>query len=81
MKIVLFVEGHTEKKALPEFLKLWLDSRLSARIGIKTVRFEGWSEYYRDIAKKVHFNLSGKAGADVVGAVGLLDLYGNSVAG
>lgn len=27
MKIVLFVEGHTEKKALPELLKLWLDSR------------------------------------------------------
>lgn len=76
MKIVLFVEGHTEKKALPEFLKLWLDSKLSARIGIKTVRFEGWSEYYRDIAKKVHLNLSGRAGADVVGAVGLLDLYG-----
>ncbi|MFS8067350.1 MAG: hypothetical protein ACMG6S_13345 [Byssovorax sp.] len=37
MKIVLFVEGHTEKKALPEFLKLWLDSRLSARIGIAAV--------------------------------------------
>ncbi len=33
MKIVLFVEGYTEKKALPEFLKLWLDSKLSTRIG------------------------------------------------
>jgi hypothetical protein len=31
MKFVLFVEGYTEKKALPEFLKRWLDPRLSQR--------------------------------------------------
>lgn len=46
MKIVLFVEGYTEKKALPDFLKRWLDFRLPAPVGIKTVRFEGWSEYF-----------------------------------
>jgi hypothetical protein len=76
MKIVLFVEGHTEKKALPEFFKRWLDPQLPERIGIKVVRFEGWRDYYDEIAKKVSMNLSGKAGADVVGAIGLLDLYG-----
>ncbi|AUX46272.1 uncharacterized protein SOCE26_077770 [Sorangium cellulosum] len=41
MKIVLFVEGHTEK-ALPELLKRWLDPRLPQPIGIKIARFEGW---------------------------------------
>jgi Domain of unknown function (DUF4276) len=76
MKLVLFVEGHTEKKALPGFLKRWLDPRLPKPVGIKVVRFEGWRDYYGEIAKKVALNLSGKAGADVVGAVGLLDLYG-----
>lgn len=76
MKLVLFVEGHTERKALPDFFKRWLDPRLPERIGIKVVRFEGWRDYYDEIAKKVELNLSGKAGADVVGAVGLLDLYG-----
>jgi hypothetical protein len=45
-------------------------------IGIKIVGFEGWSDYYDEIAKKVELNLSGKAGADVAGAIGLLDLYG-----
>jgi hypothetical protein len=40
------------------------------------VRFEGWGHYYGEIDKKVRLNLSGKAGADVVGAIGLLDLYG-----
>jgi hypothetical protein len=76
VKIVLFVEGHTEKKALPAFLRRWLDSRLPTRVGVKSVRFEGWSEYVDDIAKKVNLNLTGRAGEDVVGAIGLLDLYG-----
>lgn len=76
MKFVLFVEGHTEKKALPAFLKRWLDPRLQAPIGIKVVRFEGWRDYVDEIATKVDLNLSGKAGAGVVGAIGLLDLYG-----
>jgi hypothetical protein len=76
MKIVLFVEGHTERMALPSFLKRWLDLQLPRPIGIKIVRFEGWRDYYDEIRKKVHLNLSGKTGADVVGAVGLLDLYG-----
>lgn len=76
MKLVLFVEGHTEKLALPSFLKRWLDPQLPRPIGIKTVRFEGWRDYYDEIGKKVHLNLSGKIGADVVGAIGLLDLYG-----
>jgi hypothetical protein len=80
MKIVLFVEGYTEAKALPAFLKRWLDAKkLPARVGIKTVRFEGWSEYARDISKKVDLNLSGKTGADVVGGIGLLDLYGPTI--
>jgi hypothetical protein len=28
MKFVLFVEGHTEKKAVPRFLKKWLDPQV-----------------------------------------------------
>lgn len=74
MKIVLFVEGHTDKKALPEFFKKWLDPRLSQPVGIKVVRFEGWAEYNDDIVKKVALNLSGKSGVDVVMGLGLLDL-------
>ncbi len=76
MKLVLFVEGHTEKKALPDFLKRWLDPQLPHPIGIAIVRFEGWHDYVDDIVKKVALHLSGKTGADKVGAIGLLDLYG-----
>jgi hypothetical protein len=75
MKFVLFVEGHTEKRVLAEFLKRWLDPRLPERVGISTVRFEGWGHYYKEIATKVDLSLSGKLGADVIAAIGLLDLY------
>ncbi|AKT38479.1 DUF4276 family protein [Chondromyces crocatus] len=78
MKVVLFVEGTTEK-ALPAFFKKWLDPRLPRPIGFKVVRFEGWAEYDREIERKVELNLSGKKAADVVLGLGLLDLYGPTI--
>jgi len=76
LKFTLFVEGHTEKRALPSFLKRWLDAKLPAPVGIKIVRFEGWHDYVKEIDKKVHLNLTGKAGPDVIAGIGLIDLYG-----
>ncbi len=35
MKFKLFVEGYTEQKAIPAFLKRWLDVQLDKRIGTK----------------------------------------------
>jgi hypothetical protein len=78
LRFLLFVEGHTER-ALPAFLKRWLDPRLPQPVRITPVRFEGWRHYREEIAKKVALNLSGKNGADVVGAIGLLDLYGPDI--
>lgn len=40
MRFILFCEGHTECKALPAFLKRWLDPKLSSPVGIKPVRFD-----------------------------------------
>jgi hypothetical protein len=79
MKFVLFVEGHTERLAVPQLLKRWLDPRLAKPVGIKVSRFEGWSDYARDIRKKVELNLSGKSGSDVIAGIGLLDLYGPAI--
>ncbi len=76
MRFVLFVEGHTEKAALPAFLKRWLDPQLPKPVRITPVRFEGWRDYVKEIEKKVALGLSGKMGADVIAAIGLLDLYG-----
>ncbi len=76
MKFVLFVEGHTERKAVPPFLKRWLDHRLELAVGVKPVRFEGWSEFLDDVKKKAHMHLEGPGSDDVIAVVGLLDLYG-----
>jgi hypothetical protein len=76
LKFILFVEGYTERKALPDFIKRWIDPQLTKSVGIKVVRFEGWSDYQKDVAKKVNLHLEGPGGADIVGAIGLIDLYG-----
>lgn len=79
MKFVLFVEGHTEQKAVPSFLKRWLDPRLGQPVGIKPVRFEGWPELVEDVERKARFYLEGPASGDVIAVVSLLDLYGPTI--
>lgn len=76
MNFVLFVEGETEAKALPSFLKRWLDPRLSQPVGVKVVTEKGWARYLKDIPVKVALHLGGHTGRDTIGAIGLLDLYG-----
>lgn len=76
MKFVLFVEGYTEQKAVPSFLKRWLDPQLSQNVGIKPVRFQGWSEFQLKIARRARLHLNGPEAGQLVGAIGLLDLYG-----
>lgn len=76
MKFILFIEGHTEKKVLPQFLKKWLDPKLMKPVGIKTVRFEGWKELVKDSPKKALMHLNGPEQHDLVAVIALLDLYG-----
>jgi hypothetical protein len=76
MKFVLFVEGYTEDKALPKFLKRWLDPRLEKPVGIKTVRFEGWQELVKDTSQKAHMYLNGPDKDDIIAVIALIDLYG-----
>ena len=76
MKFIFFVEGYTEKKALPSFLKRWLDDRVTPPVGIQPVRFEGWAEYTRDVRKKAHSYLNSPQKDDIIGVIGLIDLYG-----
>lgn len=79
MRFILFVEGHTEQKAVPAFLKRWLDPRLDRPVGIKAVRFEGWAELLDDVATKTRLYLDDASGSNVVAVVSLLDLYGPTI--
>lgn len=76
MKFILFVEGYTEDKALPKFLKKWLDPKLTRPIGIKTVRFDGWAELVSDAPLKARMHLNGPAKDEIIAVISLLDLYG-----
>lgn len=76
MRFILFVEGYTEDKTLPQFLKKWLDPRLTNSIGIRTVRFEGWAQFVKDAPLKARMHLNGPHKDDIIAVVSLLDLYG-----
>lgn len=74
MRFVLFVEGDTERKGLPEFLKRWLDARFpTTRTGVHPVHFVGSSLLLKDACTKAHQHLQDPA---VIAVVALLDLYG-----
>ena len=75
MRFVLFVEGDTER-ALPAFLKRWLDPQLPQRVGITPVRFTGWAELRREIRKRAHLHLNSPQAGEIIAVVSLLDLYG-----
>lgn len=76
MKFILFVEGYTEDKALPKFLKKWLDPKLTQPIGIKPVRFDGWPELIKDAPLKARMHLNGPSKDEIIAVISLLDLYG-----
>lgn len=76
MKFILLVEGDTEAKALPGFLKKWLDPQLPQPVKIDTVPFNGWSALMKDVAAKAKFHLHGPKSHEIIAVIALLDLYG-----
>lgn len=78
MKFVLFCEGHTEVKALPDFLKRWLDNKLKQPVRVKTVRFNGWKPMWDDLIKNKKPQMY-LGDPDVIGVIALLDLYGPDI--
>ena len=75
MKFVLFVEGHTEYRALTGFLKRWLDPRLNLPVAIHPVRSDGWAELVKDSPTKTRLYLNDPK-QDVIAVIALIDLYG-----
>lgn len=75
MKFILFVEGELEQRALPAFLRNWLDKRLSQPVGIKPVLFGGCAELVKSAPKKAMMHLNGPDQNDIIAVIALLDLY------
>ncbi len=76
MRFVLLVEGHAENVAAGEFLRRWLDPKLTTRVGVKVVNFKGNATLVRKIVAKAQDYLDGPDAPEIIAVIGLLDLYG-----
>lgn len=76
MKFVLLVEGKTERDTAAAFLKRWLDPQLNKPVGIQPVSFDGYADLLRKMATKARMHLEGPKRGEIVGVIGLIDLYG-----
>ena len=76
MKFVLLVEGDTEQRVLPGFFQRWLNPRLSQRVGVQAIPFNGCGEYLTRFARKAQLHLDGPKSGQLIAVIGLLDLYG-----
>ncbi|MGD0365230.1 MAG: hypothetical protein ABSC93_30470 [Bryobacteraceae bacterium] len=71
MNFALYVEGDTEAKALPLFLKRWLDPRLSHAVTVKPVNLQGSSNYLKIFAQRAAKDIESSG---LIAIIGLLDL-------
>lgn len=76
MKFILFAEGKTEKLFLPELFQRWLNPRLTKRVGVQAVRFEGWHNFCKQAPTKARYYFNSPKERDIIAIIGLLDLYG-----
>lgn len=75
MKLGLYVEGSTEK-AVPAFIKRWLDPRLPQPISVPPVPFKRVQDYLDHFADRVKLALADRK---IDGAIGLIDFYGSGL--
>jgi hypothetical protein len=76
VKLILYVEGDTEKEVLPQFLRRWVDPRLENKVRIAPVNLDGVSNYIKEFANRAQLDLRA---ADVLGCIGIIDLYGSGL--
>ncbi len=76
MKFVLFVEGDTEAKCLPEFIGRWINPKLKSPVAIKTANLKGYANFIKDAPAKAVKYLEAPDAKEIISVVGLLDLYG-----
>lgn len=73
MKIVLLVEGHTERETLRKFFQRWLTGKVEQLPAVVAVNTKGCDNHTKDCAQKAQLYLNQ---ADVLAVIGLLDLHG-----
>lgn len=75
MKILLFTEGHTEYKALPEFINRILEKLINKSIKIDAVNFGSKDNLINDSPKKVKWHLERDIQNEIIAIISIIDLY------
>ncbi|MHC1791600.1 DUF4276 family protein [Solidesulfovibrio sp.] len=78
MKIVLLVEGHTERETLRKFFQGWLKGKVEPLPAVSVVNTKGCDNHVKDCAQKASLYLNE---SDVLAVIGLLDLHGPTYPG
>jgi len=76
LKFILFVEGETERIAVPDLMQRWFSARLGNKIGVSPRNLNGWPNFLKDIGEQVKEHHASPKGEKIIACVGLLDLYG-----
>lgn len=77
MKFIIIVEGRTEKLAIQDFLRRWLDNKLVEKVGVKQRLLSG-GKVEQQLKKQASAHLDKDNEKEILGVIGLLDLYGMS---
>lgn len=76
MRFEIISEGKTEKDSIARFLKSWLDPKLLQPVGIQVSDEQGFPRALRKIATKAKAKLEAPGNSEIIGVLGLIDLYG-----
>ncbi len=71
-KIILFVEGQTERQILSSFIKRTLDTNIK----ISIINFKGSGNFIKEIKRKVWLQIQSPQKDDIIFTFGLLDWHG-----
>jgi len=77
MKFILLAEGATERIAVAEFLKRWLNGQFrKQKVRVEPVPLGGWANFQKEVVKRARVHLDGPERREIIAVIGLLDLYG-----
>ncbi len=63
---------------MPDFIGRFLNEKFNDNVGVQIVKFNGWANFKKSIAKKTKMHLNGPKKDKIIAAIGLLDLYGST---
>ncbi len=75
MRIILIVEGDTEKRSIEGLIRRQLLEMTGKKIGVTAINVNGYGNFFHDIPQRVKKYLTGPDRDEILAVAGLMDLY------